>query len=102
MSEGPPGDSGNDSSPPPGLSGKDLANWWRDQGVHMDSVPTLNADERECPMCGANNPCTGVSTCVQCETNIDGDDVKRITNSTQHNPEWVNTWNTERGIDEID
>lgn len=60
--------------PKAGLTGEQLRQWWVDQliaeGIPMSQIPTTNDYERLCIKCGSINPCTGVSTCIQCGTDI--------------------------------
>ena len=70
-------------TPPPYSSLEEQEQWWRDQGEGMDnSIEILTDDERICPRCGANNPCTGNDTCVACEESLDGS--RRDEDLSQH------------------
>ncbi len=70
-------------TPPPHLKGDKLAQWWRTEGdASMDGIPVLNDMERICSYCGVINPCTGNSTCIQCEHSLE--DADRTLESTQH------------------
>ena len=62
MSENQP----NGPMPPPGLSGEALAEWWRQATVKISWKPKEGLP-RQCPHCLALNPCSGNSSCIQCE-----------------------------------
>ncbi len=80
--------------PPRGLSGSELREWWEEQllreGIPMSQIPTTNDYERLCMKCGSINPCTGVSTCIQCGVDISpetgSENFKRIETSNLHSP----------------
>jgi phage FluMu protein Com len=74
----------SNETPPPGLKGNDLAEWWRSQGANMDNVETLSDYERECPRCKGINPCTGVDHCIECGKSLKY--ARKIKNSNRHSP----------------
>jgi len=76
----------NSPTPPNGLSGEELADWWRRNGASMNRIDTLSDLERECPRCKAVNPCTGNTDCIQCGGSLKN--AKRLRNSTRHTPEY--------------
>ncbi len=59
-------------TPPKGISGEALADWWREHGANMQHVEILSDDERICPRCGDVQPCTGTDECTSCGASLKG------------------------------